>query len=383
VTDFSKILDGSDIPITEEQIKEVWQKELVDQGYVVNNQSPVSPFWRIVEALITKPAMWLINLAVQKVFPGLFVATALDEDLDKLGWERNLPRNEEVKAYGKVTIIRESTDGDLSIDKDTIIYAEYEGERLNVLLTEAVLLQDGLDQTTAFVKAEFSGSKYNLAAGYYTNFETAIDGVTVTNAQDWLLTAGAENETNDDYRLRIRDQFGLLSVHYIDDVYKQIIATQLGIDVNNIAMDNNAPRGAGTANAYVFANVGLIPNANLLAVNGHLSTDGNHGLGDDVQVFEMPRTTHNIELNVWLESTVEDAADYLLQVENFIRCAFRENLQYQATKTEPWNKFSFSKLTQELHEQFTDLYSLRFTNQDIVSQLNLPTINTINVINND
>ncbi|MNW12353.1 hypothetical protein D3C71_2100240 [compost metagenome] len=69
-------------------------------------------------------------------------------------------------------------------------------------------------------------------------------------------------------------------------------------------------------------------------------------------------------------------------VEMFIRTAFRESTQadYQPTLTFPQSRFSFSRLGEELHQQFPELDSLHFDNLDIVSDLNIPRIQTLEVV---
>ena len=68
-------------------------------------------------------------------------------------------------------------------------------------------------------------------------------------------------------------------------------------------------------------------------------------------------------------------------VENFIRCAFRENTDFNATRTEPVSRFSFSKLGNELHTQFDGLDSLSWHQVDITSEMNVPRLSSLTVEN--
>ncbi|KPY34209.1 Uncharacterized protein ALO65_04781 [Pseudomonas syringae pv. papulans] len=65
-----------------------------------------------------------------------------------------------------------------------------------------------------------------------------------------------------------------------------------------------------------------------------------------------------------------------------MRAAFRESTQsdYAPTRTFPQSRFSFSRLTEELHVQFPNISSLRFTNADIVSALTIPRIKSLAVV---
>jgi len=69
----------------------------------------------------------------------------------------------------------------------------------------------------------------------------------------------------------------------------------------------------------------------------------------------------------------------------FIRAAFRESTgsDYAPTLTWPQSRFSFSRLIDELHEQFRGIESMKFGNDDIVSALTVPRLRTLAVVLND
>ena len=97
----------------------------------------------------------------------------------------------------------------------------------------------------------------------------------------------------------------------------------------------------------------------------------------------IPETLHALSVVLWPVSilTNEQRATLKADVELFIRAAFRESTttDYQPTLTYPQARFSFSRLGEELHQQFAGLESLRFTNEDIVSELSIPRIQTLQV----
>jgi hypothetical protein len=73
------------------------------------------------------------------------------------------------------------------------------------------------------------------------------------------------------------------------------------------------------------------------------------------------------------------------QVEQFVRAAFRESTtcDYQPTLTLPQSRFSFSRLGEELHQQFAGIESLDFQNVDILSELNIPRIRSLEIVLHD
>lgn len=98
----------------------------------------------------------------------------------------------------------------------------------------------------------------------------------------------------------------------------------------------------------------------------------------------MPETQHALKLTLWPRSllTVEQRTKLQAEVDLFVRAAFRESGtgDYQPTLTYPQSRFSFSRLGEELHQQFAGIESLRFDNADIVSELTIPRISSLQVV---
>jgi hypothetical protein len=131
-----------------------------------------------------------------------------------------------------------------------------------------------------------------------------------------------------------------------------------------------------------------VPAATYLAqINAHIRDQGNHGHGDDLMVMVMPETLHTLRVMIWPRSTVTAAQrlTLLADVELFIRAAFRESTDsdYQPTLTFPQSRFSFSRLGEELHQTFPGIESLHFENDDILSELNIPRIQSLEVLAHD
>ena len=375
-TDFEQILIDADIPVTENGMQTQWDAQLIAHDFVVNNDSPLSPFWRLQKALVGKPAAQIIDILTKQIMPNSFVATAQNEWLDLKGADRNITRLSAVKTQGNVEFTRTDTTGALTITAGTII----ESTPVNGVVYQLITLFEtnfiiGQSQALALCEAQQSGEKYNLVVGYYSKITPAIDGVSVSNKQDWLIKNGQNIETDQNFSLRIRDQFASLGDFHVDAVYKSIIAEVSGIPIDNIIFEQTAPRGAGSANAYVFLNIGQVSQAVIDAINNHIAS-GFHGQGDDLQVFAIPTQAKVIALNMWLKPNSEDITS---DVENFIRSAFRENAGYKITRCLPNAVFSFSLLAAELHAEFTEIARLQFTTTDITAGVWLPTISTLTI----
>ncbi|MDV9030492.1 baseplate J/gp47 family protein, partial [Pseudomonas sp. RAC1] len=205
----------------------------------------------------------------------------------------------------------------------------------------------------------------------------------VINADDWMTAPGADPEPDDQLRLRVRNQFSAVNQWHTDAVYRAMIAAFPGVRPDGIYFEHGAPRGPGSANAYVLFDAGVPAESFLEQINAHIRDGGNHGHGDDLVVFVMPETPHAISVTVWPRPNLTALQTQALQdnIALFIRAAFRESTasDYRPTLTYPQSRFSLSRLGEELHQVFPEIESLRFAGEDIVSQLNIPRIASLQV----
>ena len=114
-----------------------------------------------------------------------------------------------------------------------------------------------------------------------------------------------------------------------------------------------------------------------------MQTEGNHGHGDDLICFAMPETQHVITCGVYFRPSQAIGeirkAEIVAEVENMIRCAFRENNNYAVTKTYPFSRFSWSKLGEEIHDRFNEIDSIIWGQTDIQSDLSIPRVSHLTV----
>lgn len=383
--DFKQALADSGIPMTDAALRAAWEAEVVAQGSKLANTSAYSPFWRVVTALITKPVLWLLTFVSDTVLPNFFVKTATGAWLDTLAWAVDVERKGKSKALGQILFVRASSGGVLEVPMGTLIQsAPINGNVYHLVTTAVGSFADGDLRLQIPVSAREPGSGFNLAPGYYGVLPVPVPGiVAVTNEEDWLATPGADDELDDDLRLRVRNQFSAVNQWHTDAVYRAMIAAFPGVQANGVYFEHDAPRGPGSANAFVLFEATVPADSYLVQINAKIRDQGNHGHGDDLLVMIMPETLHDIALQIWPKSILTEAERTTLKsnVQLFIRAAFRESTtsDYQPTLTSPQARFSFSRLGEELHQQFPGLESMRFVNVDIVSELTIPRIQTLQV----
>lgn len=383
--DFKQALTDAGIPTTEAGLRKAWEIEVAAQGSKLSNTSAYSPFWRLITALVTKPVLWLISFISDTVLPNFFVKTAGDTWLDMLAWAVNVERKGATKATGMMLFTRIAAGGTLELPAGIVVQsAAINGHIYQMVTTTPATFADGLLQLEIPVEAQEEGSGYNLAPGYYAILPVPLAGIAqVVNTDGWLIAPGADPEPDDQLRLRVRNQFSAVNQWHTDAVYRAMISAFPGVRPDGVYFLHGAPRGPGSANAYVLFEADVPAETYLEQINAHIRDQGNHGHGDDLVVMVMPETQHAIRLTLWPRALIgNEKRDSLRDdVALFVRAAFRESTatDFQPTLTYPQSRFSFSRLAEELHQQFPGIESLHFDNADIVSELSIPRINSLEV----
>ncbi|MBE3263810.1 baseplate J/gp47 family protein [Enterobacter cloacae complex sp. P34C] len=386
--DFEQVLNESGMPSTEAEISAVFKNTVEAEGFVTNT-SKMSPFWRLISKIVTTPVIWLRDALINVVLRNMFVATATGSMLRLLAWAVNIEAKPASPAAGVLRFYKQNAEDEVVIPAGTVVQTErINGMVYSLAVTEDTTLPEGVESGLVSVAATGSGSGYNLAPGYYRILPVAVAGIaSAVNEEDWLVTPGANEETDDELRDRVRNQFNLVGSYHTDAIYRSMIAGVVGLSVDRIFFLHDAPRGPGTANAYLLLDSGEASQPFIDAVNDYVNSQGHHGHGDDMQCFAMPETSHTLAVTVYVESieNMEPEALSALKsnITNLIRCAFRENADYDVKKTWPYARFSFSHLGREIHKMFPVVDSLSFSLSDIVSELSVPRLAglTVEIVN--
>lgn len=385
--DYRKIVSDAGIPTEQAAMETAWKAEMAAQQSAISNDNQYSPFWRIVTALITKPALWLVDLISGTVLPNAFLKDAAGIFLDLLAYGVDLERKPAGKAKGNLTFTRANPSNPITILTGTIVETVPINGVVYRLITDADTDFQGSDPTVLVAAtAEQEGSAYNLGDGYYALPQTPLAGITaVSNESGWLATPGADVENDMLLRARVRNQFNTASNYHTDAVYKSLIGLFPGVDVDAIWFEHDAPRGPGTANAFVLFDFSAPAEDYLVTINQYITDQGNHGHGDDLIVFQMPEQTIDLVCDIWHVQNLSAGEISALEsaITDFINAAFRENQSYTPILTYPFDRFSFSRLGQELHEQFDQIDSVDFDLTDILSALWIPRIDTLQVNMNE
>ncbi|URL05967.1 baseplate J/gp47 family protein [Avibacterium sp. 21-595] len=382
--EFKQILVDAGLPTEESEIRQEFE-QLTKQEGLITNTSRMSPFWRLISAVAIQPVKWLTEHLISEILPNLFVKTAKGKWLQIQAWAVGLDFKEATKAEGVITFYKQSELTPITIPQGTIIQTERINDVIfRLIVTADTVIPQGFISGKVPVIAEFAGSDYNLASGYYRILPEPLSGIShIVNEDEWLLMPGADKETDEELRQRYRTQFSSVGQHHIDSVYRGMIAKIAGLSVDRIYFKHDAPRGPGTANAYLLLDTGVTSQPFVDRVNQYVRDEGFHGHGDDLLCFAMPETQHRLTCKLYFSPSQNVSElkqnEIKVQVENMIRCAFRENNNYEVTKTYPHSRFSWSRLGEEIHEAQPLISSIIWGQQDIVSDLSIPRIQSLTV----
>ncbi|EGT5713239.1 baseplate J/gp47 family protein [Cronobacter dublinensis] len=382
--DFEEVVKASGMPVTKEALRERFNGIVQEEG-LITNTSNMSPFWRLITAIVTTPVLWLKDVLVGTVLANMFVATASGQMLRLLAWAVNVTAKPATAAQGVIRFYKADAGAVVTVKAGTLIQTErINGTVYELATTADFTIASAVASALIPVQATATGGAFNLAPGYYRILPVAVDGIShAVNEADWLTVPGADEESDDELRERCRNQFNLVGNYHTDAVYRSMIASVAGLSIDRIFFEHEAPRGPGTANAYLLLDTGVTSDPFIDAVNDYITTQGHHGHGDDMQCFAMPETRHTLAVTLYVRNlanlTDEEQSALRTGAENLIRCAFRENNEFDVKKTWPFSRFSFSNLGRELHRQFAAIDSLAFSLTDIVSGLSVPRLDTLTV----
>ncbi|HHI2379261.1 TPA: baseplate J/gp47 family protein, partial [Escherichia coli] len=121
--DYERILADNGMPVTEEQARAEFEAIVKDEG-LITNTSRMSPFWRLITAITTKPVMWLKDALVNVVMKNLFLADASGVFVDVFAWAVNLQRKAATHAAGVIRFTKNDIDRAVTVPAGTQIQTE-------------------------------------------------------------------------------------------------------------------------------------------------------------------------------------------------------------------------------------------------------------------
>jgi uncharacterized phage protein gp47/JayE len=256
---------------------------------------------------------------LQMAFPLLSENDWLDLHADQVV----LDRKPSTKASGVVVFTRAETAGNVPVPAGRVVRTlpDGQGNVYRFVTTEAAVLPAGALEVLVPVEAEEYGRGSNVTAGQIVEIATTIPGVDgVENRADWLVSEGADAETDkalqERYRLAWQGNNGLTKYAYMAWAFE--VAGVIAVTV----LDQH-PRGQGTLDVVIKSTAGVPTQTLIDAVTANI--DGKAAINDDWLV-KGPTPT-NIAIAANLVLTSGDPASILAEAESRLRALFEDPSQ--------------------------------------------------------
>lgn len=388
---FEKILDEWGFPKDATEVRAWFRGDLTASGSTVSNTSGFSPFWQYVDAILSKFVLLIRTFILEHILPNSFLKTASGIFFDIHLWREGEIRKDASKAVGWIEFTRDGTGGDLPVALGIIIESpQIDGNIYRMITTETVTIPDGTLTFKIKAEAEYEGDKWNLAEGYYSILPTSVPGIVgVSNPADWIITEGAEKESDERARERVHFKKTVApqkKKYHTSTVYKLIVNEgSLGeVPAEHVYLVNDAPRGPGSANVFFHLDSGLPSAALVQMVDDYIVIKENQGVGDDVRAFAIPGLNTDVTLNITPFDGLDQAAkDQLkIDIEDLIRAIFRENGEWEKfDRVKPYSTLRMSKIISYVDQAFSEVDSVDLISPsaDVVSLLELPVLNILSV----
>lgn len=222
------------------------------------------------------------------------------------------------KARGNVLFLRGEQTGNIRIPAGRIVRTKPDGTGAiyRYVTDELAVLPDDAESVAVPATAEEYGQSSNASVGQICELVTPVEGISgVTNAADWLIEEGADEESDVSlqrrYELAWRAQAGVTRAAYE--------AAALSVaGVVDVYVADRHPRGEGTVDVVVQGTAG-IPTANLLA-DVRAALDAAIVINHDL-LFKAPEPV-NVSVKAVLELISGDAESTQAEAENWVRAMF-------------------------------------------------------------
>lgn len=279
----------------------------------------------VVRGLIETYAwgQWQLYALYDRVFAQSVPQSATGEWLDVHADSVDLQRRPATKTRGQVRFQRgnnSANTGNIRIPAGRIVRTPPDGKGQvfrYVTIADAVLPADAAFVAVPVLSEEY-GAAANASAGQICELATPVPGVaSVSNAQDWLLSEGADEELDSQlaerYRLRWMANNGCTKYAYM--------AWALSVPgVTSVSILDRHPRGQGTVDVVVRGSAVLPTDALLDEVRAAIAPQT--PVNDDWQV-RSPEPVH-VTISGTLELISGDPARILAEADARLRALFAD-----------------------------------------------------------
>ncbi|MDE9590548.1 baseplate J/gp47 family protein, partial [Xenorhabdus bovienii] len=129
--------------------------KIVDEAGLITNTSRMSPFWRLINTVVTRPVLWLKEALINVTLKNMYLATAAGAWLDMFAWGVNLKRKPATAAQGVIRFYKAAGASAVTVPAGTVIQTErINGEIYRVSTTESGVMAEGVTHALLPVTAD-------------------------------------------------------------------------------------------------------------------------------------------------------------------------------------------------------------------------------------
>ncbi|MDE7028859.1 MAG: baseplate J/gp47 family protein [Lachnospiraceae bacterium] len=261
----NKILDAIFPQPTLDELKEQTIAELENEGFAITNFKSGGVFHTLLMVNL-EIYVELIDL-FRRALSNMFIKHAEGEWIELKSQDYGKTRKPAAKAKGILTLTGSKGHATLTIPAGTTFKTDRDinGEELRYFSTASVTLLDAQTEVHVPVEAEKEGALYNVPQGRITNCTRHLEGVEgITNAPDWLTTAGADVEDLELLRARVLNSWADLATGTTAAKYKSAAEKVPGVLYSDV--DQLHPRGQGSVDIIITSTAGEASEELLLQV---------------------------------------------------------------------------------------------------------------------
>ncbi len=244
------------IPLPDEdELEEEIKSELNSEGFKITNFRTGGIFRTIIRIFI-KIYVELLKLS-RTILKNATIGNSEGPWVDLRAADFSKIRKAAQRTKGLLILSRAAAGAQITIPRGYIFKTEPDssGRELRYVNLETKIMLSSETSTSITVEAESSGAEYNVPSGQIVKSLIHIEGIeNIANAEDWIISEGTDEETDDSLKQRTKNSWAELSGTPIRDRYKNVAEGIAGVLVAEV--DDQHPRGQGTIDISIISPTG-------------------------------------------------------------------------------------------------------------------------------
>ena len=249
------------IPVPDEdELENEIKNELTSEGFKITNFRSGGIFRTIIRIFI-KNHVELLKLS-RTLLKNSTLGSSEGPWVDLRAADFSKIRKTAQRTKGMLTLSRAAAGTQITIPKGYVFKTEPDssGRELRYVNLETKIMLISETSVNITIEAESPGAEYNVPAGQIVKSLIHIEGIeSITNAEDWIISEGTDEETDESLKQRTKNSWAELSGTPIRDRYKNVAESIPGVLVAEV--DDQQPRGQGTIDISIISPTGTASEA--------------------------------------------------------------------------------------------------------------------------